>query len=274
MNRIGEILESWVVDIKKLKDCKDLTTQTVMIGPRLIVYAWTYANHQINEVKNRFGNSINMLYGMSNIFVNKVAEIAIVLNSGYTEEDIFNGNSPISHEYISKDERDFIEQECKDTAGNKILISGYKKYTYPTVLNNNYDNQVIVYIDAKKLNTKEFHQSLIHIENNQIKVTILGVATKACILANRDQNKIQRYTNVYSAFTGFDQLVNVPKLIFACTQHDVPEYVETIANMSTCDIENSVQDIAKQFSMQPEQKVVSKINYADLFDPILKKSRE
>ena len=104
------IVDSWIRDIKQ-KNINGVVPISLFIPSKLIVFAWTYANYQTYELKNRLGATIKFMECLESIFVNKLAQIALAMYYGYSDDDILKGNSFVGLDYTSKDERFFVDKQ-------------------------------------------------------------------------------------------------------------------------------------------------------------------
>ena len=210
--------------------------------------------------------NINFVNCLESIFVNKVAQIAFALYNGYSDDDILDGQSFVDLSPEAKDERDFIEMNLH--MGHKhILISGTKRFNYPTVKKNPTEGQLIVYVDANRYTYNKSYISRLNIQNNSLKVTILGYVTKTDIKLNQDQNKLLDYSTVKSAYIGLSLAKDFTSLSFYRDWCDVPEYVKELKCYSN--IDQKLQDIINYLKSVNDNKPIVKIDYSALFDPII-----
>ena len=264
-NHPEQVFDSWVSDIKKKNEYGVLPIN-VVVSARLIVFAWAYASYQTYELKNRFGN-INFVSCLEQVFLNKIAQIALALHCGYKENDILSGNSFVHLDPSSHDER--YNSNIKLLSGNKpIVISGTKKFLYPTVDRFPSYGQLFVYIDAARYRSGKEIISRITIKNNELKATILGYGMKTDIRTHQSQNKLLEYSNKHSAFTGFENLRNINDLTYPRQHFTVPKYVEEIKNSEQ--IESKLLDIVTYIKNNTDSKPIVQIDYPLLFDPIIK----
>lgn len=256
--------ESWIKDIKK-KNLNKTEPINIMIPAKLIVFAWSYSTYQTHELKSRYGN-INFVTCLEQVFMNKLAEIALALYFGYHDGDILDGNSFVRLDPSSSDER--YVSTLQLYSGNKpISVSGAKKFLYPTIDKYPAFGQCFVYIDAARYRCGNEVLSRINIQNNSIKATIIGFASKTDLKANQEQNLLLEYSNKHSAFTGFELLKNVNLLIHNHKRYSVPKYVE---ELQCCDLDEKLNTIITYIKNNTDSKPISYIDYASLFDPIIR----
>jgi hypothetical protein len=257
-----KIVESWINDIKQ-KNINGVVPQSIFVPSKLIVFAWTYATYQTYELKNRLGSSIKFIECLESIFVNKLAQIALAIYYGYNDDDILKGKTFVSLDYSSKDERFFVDMQAY--AHNKLInVSGTKKFAYPIANKHPNDGQLIIYIDGVRLVAQNRSIARLNIKDGMIKATILGYATKTDLKLNQDQSKFMGYSNMHTAFTGFDILKSVDDVTVTKKQYQVPEYVTELVCYDN--IEQKLENIMNSIKASTETKPIVKIDYKSLFD--------
>ena len=263
-NHVKDVFDNWVFDIKE-KNVNGFKPVSLYVSAKLIIFAWLYATYQTHDLKNRLGN-INFVTCLESIFLNKIAQIAFALYNGYSDDEILSGHSCIDPHPEGKDERDFADMYIH--SGHKsIIISGTKRFNYPTVKKNPTEGQLIVYIDANRYIYNKSYISRINIQNNSLKVTILGYVTKTDIRFNQDQKKLLDYSTVKTAYTGLSLAKDFTKLEFYRSEFTQPEYAKELACCTN--IDKKLQDIISYLKSVNDNKPIVKVDYAALFDPIL-----
>lgn len=264
-NHTKNVFDSWVIDIKQTNK-NGVSPISIYVSAKLIVFAWAYATYQTYDLKNRIGN-INFTNCIESIFVNKISQIAFALYSGYSDDDIMLGKSFVDPNPESKDERYFINMYLY--SGNKpLLISGTKKYNYPTVKKIPTEGQLIIYVDANRYTYNKSYISRLNIQNNGIKVTLLGYANKTDIRLNQDQKKLLEYSTTRSAYTGLSIVKDISSIDFVKKQFNPPDFSKELICCS--DIDKKLNDIINYIKSVNDNKPIIKINYSELFDPIIK----
>lgn len=269
LSHTANVFANWKGDICKLQKN---TSQfiSVNISSRLIVFAWEYAKHQASELKNRIGNSGNYFVCVENIFVNKLAELAYVLNMGFSKEDVLHGHSPVRLNYKGKDERFCIAGNDYIQNDKPLTIAGSKKFCYPTIRRRNQNPQLIIYIDAKPILGQAKDFARINIINNKIKVTMIGVAKAEDMNIYQDQKCFLGYSNVHTAFTGLRRLS--PIAIQPVKDGDnsfIPTFVSSIATATNEEINKMVQSIHNEIVRATDIRPVGIIDYDALFNGFL-----
>jgi hypothetical protein len=263
-NHVKNVFDNWVIDIKE-KNVNGFKPVSLYVSAKLIVFAWAYATYQTHDLKNRLGN-INFVNCLESIFVNKIAQIAFALYHGYSDDDILDGNSFVNLFPEARDERDCVEMNLHN--GHKpVVISGTKRFNYPTVKKNQIEGQLIVYVDANRYIYNKSYISRLNIQNNSLKVTILGYVTKTDIRLNQDQKKLLDYSTIKSAYTGLSLAKDFTTLSFYRDSCDVPEYVKELKCCTT--IDKKLLDIVNYLKSVNDNKPIVKIDYSALFDPII-----
>ena len=258
------VYESWVKDIKK-KNLNKTEPINIMIPAKLIIFAWSYATYQTHELKSRYGN-INFITCLEQVFINKLSEIALALHFGYHDEDILTGNSFVRLDPSSSDER--YTSTVQFYNGNKpISVSGTKKFLYPTIDKYPSFGQCFIYIDAVRYRCGNEIVSRLNIQNNSIKATIIGFASKTDLRANQEQNLLLEYSKTHSAFTGFEILRNIDALTHNNKRYSIPKYVD---ELKCCDLDDKLNTIVSHIKNNTDSKPISYIDYSLLFDPIIK----
>lgn len=246
---------------------------SITIPSRLVVFAWEYAKNQSFELKKRIGNSMNYFSCIESIFVNKLAELAYVMNAGFSKEDILHGESPIHLNYRGKDERFCISGDQYFQGEVEVVIAGSKKYCYPTVKRYSSKPQSVIYIDAIPITNQSKDFSRINIVNNTIKVTLIGIAAPDDMNRYQDQRRFLGYSNVHTAFVGLQCLRPVIKQEHQKNESaSIPSFVSAIANATNNDIIKSVQSIRDEIVRSTETKPVGIIDYDALFHGFLEEN--
>lgn len=263
-NHIKNVFDNWTTDIRE-QNVNGVKPISLYIPAKLIVFAWSYATYQTYDLKNRLGN-LNFVTSLESIFINKIAQIAYALYCGYSDDDILTGKSFVDPNPESKDERFFVDTLLYN--GNKpVVISGTKKFNYPFVKKNPNEGQLFIYVDAARYTYNKSYISRLNIQNNSLKVTLLGFANKTDIRLNQDQKKLLDYSNIYSAFTGFSILKSVDNVTYVKKQYVVPKFVNEL--ICCGEIDKKLTDIVNYIKSVNDNKPIVKVNYSALFDPIL-----
>ena len=257
----SQMSDQWKRSISKI----DRGIQRSMFVPgKLIVFAYEYAIQQSNELKNRFGSSVNQEEANESIFVNKISEIGYAMMLGYTQDSILNGRSPVSLDYRAKDERVFIDAKYASDYKRKLLISGTKKFSFPVIHIKNVSDQAIIYVDAEYNKTSD--TSNIKIDNGSIKVTAIGLATPDFLNENQSKRFYMGYSNIYTSLNCFVGLFPFPSTANGQIQTSVvPKHVVSIIKSNQQDIDIKLSEIQKFFSRSASVHVMKKIDYAALF---------
>ena len=258
------IFTSWMKQIKKKNEYQS-TPISIQVSAKLIVFAWTYATYQAHELKDRLGN-INIVDTTEQVFINKLAQIAIALNQGFTDDDILQGKTFVHLDPSSNDER-YVINMSGYVKSKELSISGTKKFLYPVVPKNINNGHVFVYVDAVRM--KSMHKTItrLNIVNGTIKVTLLGYATKTDIKQNLDQEMMLEYSNRYSAFAGLNLVRPIQDVVYAARQYNVPKYVEELQCYD--DINSKIDNIVNYIKNATDVSPIIQIDYKALFDPII-----
>lgn len=257
----SNIMNSWMRDIR-LKNINNVQPISFFVSAKLIIFAWTYATYQTNELKNRLGSSVKFFDAVESIFCNKLAQIAMALYLGFTDDDIFDGKTFITLDPSSKDER----FACADQLyyNDRLLtVSGTKKYLYPTIKKYTNDSQLFVYIDAVRYVSDSTPLPRLNIKDNFIKVTLIGCANKFDLRDNQDQSKFLGYSKSHTSFTGLNILKPVEGITFGTRQYIVPQYVKEIKCSN--DLKIKLDNIIETIKSYSEVKPIQKIDYHKLF---------
>ena len=260
-----KIFTSWMQSIKK-KNEYQTTPISIQVSAKLIIFAWSYATYQAHELKNRLGN-INIVETTEQIFVNKLAQIGMALYCGFTDDDIFQGKSFVHLDPSSNDERYAINMTAYMN-GKPITISGTKKFLYPIVNKHTASGQIFIYVDAVRMKSLQRTITKLNIINGNVKVTILGYATKTDIKQNQSQDMLLEYSNRHSTFVGLNLIRPIEKFAYASKPFPIPKYVEELQCYP--DVEQKIKNNTTYINNAVETKPMTQIDYSALFDPIIK----
>lgn len=258
-------MNSWMHDIR-LKNVNNVQPISFFVSAKLIIFAWTYATYQTSELKNRLGSSVKFFDTVEAIFCNKLAQIALAIYMGFTDDDIFDGKTFVTLDPSSKDER----FSCSDQLyyNERLLtVSGTKKYLYPTIKKYTNDAQLFVYIDAVRYISDSTPLPRLNIKDNFIKVTLLGCANKFDLRDYQDQSKFLGYSKSHTSFVGLTILKPVENITYSNRHYIVPQYVKEIKCSNDLEAKlNSIVDTIKSYS---EVKPIQKLDYHKLFNGMI-----
>lgn len=262
---MNSISNRWTKDIKIACGENDVMLFSSTIPCKSVLFAWNYAIQQAQDIKRRQSISYNFWATVESIFLNKLAEITFAFYLGYTEPQILSGKSPISLNGTSKNEINFVDAEIHSILEHKILLSGTKKFNYPTTLKRNTHDQVIVYIDAKPVNTRRSESSCINISPDGIKTTIIGLAEKETLNLHQDSTIYKQYSQTYTSFVGLNKLVSVPKVTWKSQNKEI---IKVNLNENT-NYSEEMQKIQSILLSQFETPTVVTIDYNKLFENMI-----